>query len=282
VTDLIDGRYALRDEIGRGATAAVHRARDVQGGEVAIKLLTANRGSRQAVGRFIREAHLASQLQHPNNTRILDFGAADQGMYLVMELLTGETLESRIFREGPLPPRAAAGVAICVASALGEAHGLGIIHRDLKPANIFLHRDGRGTTVKLMDFGVAKLASTESRKAGGLYATTLVGTDKLPPIGTVQYMAPEQVKGKQELSPASDLYSLGCLLYKMLTGDPPFSGENQFAVMRCQVQDPPPRLSFLTPTELADVVYKLLEKEPEMRPGSAAEVVSALRGWLLS
>ncbi len=278
---LIAGRYRLLEEIGRGGSAVVHRAWDTTTStEVALKLLVgAGRKTRQAVGRFVREANLTARLRHPNAVRILGFGESDHGLYLVMELLRGSTLEERISSGGRLPPRAAAGVAACVASALAEAHAHEIVHRDVKPSNVFLAGSERGSVVKLMDFGLARFVDPERNRAHGMYATTLIDGQERPMLGTVQYRAPELVKGKGA-GALSDLYSLGATLYAMLAGEPPFLGDNAFMVMKGHVKDPPPPL-YGVPEPLETLVMELLGKDPTERPQSATAVDARLREWLL-
>src|SRR5688500_954969 len=210
------GHYQIVDSLGEGAMGEVYRANDPRlGRDVAVKVLSrALISDADAAARFVREARAVASLSHANILSIFDFGTENGVTYAVMELLEGETLKDRLER-GTLPWREAAEMAACVADGLAAAHAKGIIHRDLKPANLFIIRDGR---VKILDFGLAHTAADRS-----LAESKQTDSSKMI-IGTIGYMSPEQLRA-QKVEPASDLFSLGCVLYEALTGEVPFMRE---------------------------------------------------------
>jgi serine/threonine-protein kinase len=222
----------------------------------------------ELLGRFENEARIASQLRHPNTVRLFDFGRMGSGeLYLVTELLHGETLEERLGR-GRIEPKRVVQLLVEVAGALDEAHTKGIVHRDLKPRNLFLDRVGDREMIKILDFGLAKTA--------GLPAHTAVGVA----VGSPSYMSPEQAMGKVA-TPRSDLYSLGVTAFEMLAGRPPFDASNVAALMLKHRHDPPPRFTDLkppleVPAPLEELVRALLAKDPADRPASAAELAQRL------
>jgi eukaryotic-like serine/threonine-protein kinase len=233
--------------------------------EVAVKVLSASPGrSPKLRERFVREGRTAARLRHPNIARCLDSGETEEGQaYLVMELVHGEPLSARL-AGGALDVRTAARLASEMAAALSHAHANGIIHRDLKPANVMLEREeGRDESVKLVDFGLAHALGERG----------LTATGEL--CGTPAYMSPEQADG-QPITPAADLYSLGCVLFEMVCGRPPFAGSTP-AVLDAHVDAIPPGVSTLAPgaTALDQVVAKLLEKAPSRR-GTADSIAEDL------
>jgi serine/threonine protein kinase len=217
--------------------------------------------------RFLREAEIGRTLNHPNIVRILERGDVGRVPYFTMELLPGETLQELIAREGAVTPRRAVAIAVQVAEALDFAHSKGVVHRDLKPSNVMLLPDG---TVKVMDFGIAR-----ARRFEGMTATAAF-------LGTPNYVAPEMIDGRGT-EPRSDLYALGLILYELLTGRTPFSGDSPFAILKkhCTEEPPPPSsLQPGVPAELEAIVLQLLRKDPAERPASAEDLVVTLRDWL--
>jgi serine/threonine-protein kinase len=262
-------RYELGDLLGAGGMGRVYRARDtVLDRQVAIKFLGDGRtAAESARRRFLREARAAAALEHPNIVPIYDVGATDEGeMYLAMAFCPGESLKARLAR-GPLPPREALGIAAALADALAHAHRQGVVHRDLKPSNVLLGDDRR---VRLIDFGLAKLTET----------SVLSGTDRL--AGTPAYMAPEQVTG-DPVDGRADLWSLGVVLYEMLTGRRPFGGEATHSILYAIVHSPPAPFELpgdFPGGDLRPVLERALEKSPKHRYPSAELLRADLRGLL--
>jgi serine/threonine protein kinase len=227
-----EGRYRLVRQLGVGGMGEVWEADDtVLGRRVALKVLVQELADdARATRRFVREARATAKLTHPNVTRIYDFGRDGGLPYLVMELLEGDTLADRL-AGGPMPPAEAARIGAAVADALDAAHGRGIIHRDVKPSNVLLTPAGE---VKVMDFGIAAAADeTHSTTGSGLY-------------GTAAYISPERAAG-QAATPAADLYSLGAVLYELLTGRPPFLGDSPMLVVRAHLHERPRPVRELAP-----------------------------------
>ncbi|WP_406363855.1 serine/threonine-protein kinase [Streptomyces sp. NBC_01579] len=268
------GRYELTHELGRGGMGVVWAARDRDNGrEVAVKLL-APRGYGSELTtlerRFLREARLTSRLNHPGIPVVYDHGSDDGELYLVMELVPGRALDAVLKDAGTLDVERAAGVAQGVADVLAYAHDQGVVHRDLKPSNLMITPSSE---IKVLDFGVA--AALEPRPG----ETRFTAANATP--GTVVYMAPEQAVGRTV--PASDLYSLGCVLYELLAGKPPFTDGSLFMLYHQHANEPVPPLSGHRPgipIGLKKLVAGLLEKKPEDRPGSAAEVRALLAAWV--
>ena len=270
----VDGRYLIESLLGVGGMGSVYRARQVSMHRpVALKVLRQDAsGDPAAVRRFLREVQAVSMLSHPNTITVYDFGQAPDGLlYIAMEYLEGRSLGAILDEDGPLPPERALRVAGQVASALAEAHEKGVIHRDLKPDNVMLAEvGGRRDHAKVVDFGIAKL-----RGAGGRITRT--GTT----IGTPAYLSPEAAEGKTELTPAVDLYALGCLLFECLTGRVPFPGDDPVSVAMAQMSAPVPtfesvRAGLSVPHEVESLVRSLLEKDPDSRPASAEVLLEHL------
>jgi eukaryotic-like serine/threonine-protein kinase len=264
---LIDNRYAVLDTLGEGGMARVYLAHDnVLERDVALKALREQYANDEGfVERFRREARSAAGLNHPSIVQVYDQGRAQDGTYyMAMECVPGGTLKDRIKTQGPLEPGEAAGIASRVAEALEVAHGRGIVHRDIKPQNVLLSASGEA---KVADFGIARAASSKT-----ITDTNLV-------LGTSAYMSPEQVRGDRA-GPASDLYSLGVVLYEMLTGEQPYRADEPIATAMKHLDEPTPHpraANPAVPEELDALVVKLLAKRPEDRYASAAELAEDLR-----
>jgi len=263
---LIDNRYALGDPLGSGGMAEVYLAHDkVLERDVALKILKNQYAENdEFVKRFRREAQSAAALSHPNIVLVYDRGCSeDRTYYIVMEYVPSGTLKERIRREGSLEPSTAAELGSQVAQALGFAHERGVIHRDVKSQNVLLTETGEA---KVADFGIARAATATTTSRSSLI------------LGTAGYMSPEQAMG-EPVGPESDLYSLGIVLYEMLTGALPYSAEDPVALTMKHVNEPPhspKEANPEVPEPLDAVTVKLLAKNPEDRYASAAEVVDDL------
>ncbi|HJQ33497.1 MAG TPA: protein kinase [Pyrinomonadaceae bacterium] len=269
---VLDDKYRLDRRLGEGGMGTVYRATHLLiERPVAVKVLSARLvADDTAKERFRREARAAGRLQHTNAVAVTDFGETREGLvYLVMELLEGRPLREVLVREAPLDPARAVSLMLQISAAVEAAHEAGIIHRDLKPGNIFLvQRPDSPYIVKVLDFGIAKLASADGEFA---LHDTLTGTGVM--IGTPRYMSPEQCDGAQ-LTPASDVYSLGVILYEMLTGQTPFTGATPLALALQHSSENPRPLREVVPTippALESVVLHALEKAAEKRPADAGE-----------
>src|SRR5918996_3127270 len=266
-TGVLNDRYQIEAPLGRGGMATVFRGTDrVLNRTVAVKIL-ADRfaGDDKFVTRFRREAQAAARLNHPNIVSIYDTGDDDGAHYIVMELVEGDTLGDVLRRDGALPPERAAAIAVSVAEALERAHQAGLVHRDVKPGNVMLTPDG---SVKVMDFGIARAASEDTLTQTGLV------------LGTASYLSPEQAQGLP-VDARSDIYSLGCVLYEMLTGRPPFDGDTPVAIAYMHVNETPPRPSELEPSippHLNEAVMRGLQKDPEARFPTAEAFRAAVAG----
>lgn len=267
------GRYEIRARIGKGAIAEVYRAYDPKIDRVlAIKVLQQEYCEKpEYAQRFIREARAAGALSHPNIVTIYDVGDASGVPYIAMELLAGETLENELLKRGKFGIGAVIDIGHQLADALNYAHGMGVVHRDIKPSNIMISQDGR--TVKILDFGIARVAE-------GAPGQSMEGvmTQMGQVIGTPRYMSPEQALSR-ELDGRSDLFSVGAVLYELLTGRPAFNG-NGIATLAVQItqQDPwPINTDPACPRGLDFIVNKLLEKKPERRFSSGGTLQEALR-----
>jgi len=273
----LDEKYRVEERLGVGGMGTVYRARHLLIDRlVAIKVLNQRFVEDDAARvRFHREARAAGRLQHLNAVAVTDFGQTPEGyVYIVMELLEGRTLREMVAKEAPLETARAVSIMLQVSAAVAAAHEAGIIHRDLKPANIFVSQqpDVR-TVVKVLDFGIAKLAA-ETLEDDDPQNLTQIGVM----IGTPRYMSPEQCNGL-ELTPAADVYSLGVILYEMLTGMVPFSGPSPLAIAIKHASDPPrpPReIVASIPEGLERLILNALEKRPEDRPGDASAFRSEL------
>ena len=279
---VIGERYELIEAIGLGSFGTIYRAR--QRGtdrDVAIKLLPPRFSATERIAtRFRREAQLASRLRHPNTITIHDYGYQDDFSYIVMEYLDGHDLADRLSARSSLPLASAVSIGHQCLQSLAEAHEQGIIHRDLKPENIFLTTvAGRPDVVKILDFGIAKLASPdmEEQVTDSGRQLTIQGST----VGTPIYMSPEQAAG-EDLTPASDIYSLGVLLFEMVNGHPPFKGDRPTRTMRAHINDPIPEFSnsLLRGSHFEALVRSILAKDPEQRPGPAQALAIRLNAPL--
>ena len=276
---VLAGKYRIESEIGAGSTAAVFKAIHIDlRRPVAVKILHAQKLSeRQFVKRFEAEALAASKLEHPNVTRVIDYGQEPDGMlYLVMELLVGKSLETILTAHGRLPQSKAIAIAIQACTALAYAHDDGIIHRDVKPENIMLvaHRDDDGQPselVKVCDFGLAKLREPEPEHADLTTAGMLCGSPA--------YMSPEQTRG-EHLDARSDVYSLGVTLFQSLTGELPHEAETLAQLFLKILTQPPRRPSSIVPSIdplLDDIVVRALATNRESRHPTARVLRQELR-----
>jgi serine/threonine-protein kinase len=267
----IDGRFTIRERLGAGGMGVVYRAWQASvGREVAIKVISPRPGDDSSTSkRFLREAKLASQLAQPNIVMVIDFGATHDGtLYLAMELLRGRTLSQAWRKDGPFSPRRMLRVASQLCDALDSAHRAGIVHRDLKPANVMILDDPTGRDfLKVLDFGLAKALDGEHD------TTQLTQSDRV--VGTPSYMAPEVITGAKA-GPQSDLYSVGVVLFEMLTGKLPFAAPNANVMLAKHAYAPVPELGDEVPVQVAYVVKKLLAKRPEQRYATAARLRDAL------
>ncbi|MFI9649127.1 protein kinase [Streptomyces sp. NPDC052040] len=253
---LIAGRYELNTTIGRGAMGEVWRAYDrMLGRPVAVKLLLAQNSDPTAASRFRLEAQTAGRLHHPHAVGVLDFGEHEERLFLVMELVDGDSLARVLTDDGPLSAERVAHIAAQAAAGLAVAHDQGIVHRDIKPGNLLLDADG---TVKIGDFGIARFMDDPS--------AALTATGQI--VGTSLYIAPERALGKPA-GPPSDVYSLGCVLYQLLTGKPPFRADTPIAILHHHLDStpvPPRELGVPLPPAFENYLLSLLAKRPEDRP----------------
>ena len=254
----LGGRYRMGELLATGGMGEVWAAHDLLlDRPVAVKVLGgALAGDGRAAERLRREARAAGRLEHPSIARVLDLGEHDGRPYLVMELLEGESLATRIDRAGPMPPDEAARVVAAVADALEAAHAAGVVHRDVKPGNVFLTSAGE---VKVLDFGIAWCAHDTALTTGEL-------------LGTAAYLAPERVLGHRA-TPAADIYALGVVLYELLAGHRPFDADSEIELAMAHVNANPPSLREAAPSAppfLIAAAYQAMAKDPSARPPSAA------------
>jgi tetratricopeptide (TPR) repeat protein/TolB-like protein len=267
------GPYEILCQLGAGGMGEVYRARDTRlGRDVAIKVLPAEVAADPGrLKRFEQEARAVAALDHPNILAIHDVGTHEGAPYLVTELLEGETLRERLEGED-LTVRKAVDVGVQIVRGLAAAHAKGIIHRDLKPSNVFLTKDEQ---VKLLDFGLAKLTHPDPAPGASTQAS-VSSTETGAVMGTVGYMSPEQVRGKPT-DHRTDIFSFGCVLYEMLSGERPFRGDTTSDVMAAILKEDPAPLPARVPPALEGIVSRCLEKRPEDRFSSAHDLALALR-----
>ena len=278
---VLDKRYRIEFKLATGGFGAVYRARHViNGREVAVKVLHSQLATDQSVSaRFRREAAALGQLKNPHIVTAYDFGeAADGTLYIVMELLSGESMYEQYRAKGPMPWRRVLGIMVQVCSALAEAHARGIVHRDLKPANIHLERRGDDPDfVNVLDFGIAKILQGGALDAQGLTHAGQV-------IGTFDYMAPEQLVGG-EVSPRSDIFTLGVVMHEIISGEHPFGAASTPAAMISSilsVSPPPLSTRAPVPAELDQIVARCMQWEPDRRYRFVEELAVDLERVLAS
>lgn len=267
---LLADRYRLGDRLGRGAMGQVWRASDeLLGREVAVKMLPSSGVDEVTLARFRTEARAAARLDDPHVVAVYDYAAEGDVSYLVMEFVHGSNLADELAAHGPMDPARIVDIAGQVAGGLTAAHEHGVIHRDIKPANLILDDDG---TVKIADFGIARLTDES--------ALSLTRTGEV--VGTTLYLAPERALGRPA-QPASDVYALGCVLYELLTGRPPFGGDSALAALRRHVETepvPPSALQSGVPGAVDAYLLKMLAKDPALRPAAPGVVRwSASDAW---
>ncbi|MEP7325614.1 MAG: serine/threonine-protein kinase [Gemmatimonadota bacterium] len=268
VQQALSDRYDVERELGRGGAGRVFLATDRAGHRVALKVLHPELAVSVTAQRFLREIGLLSRLDHPLITKLLDYGEREWLVFYTMSFAEGPTLRMRMDQERQLPVEEVVRLANDVLSSLGYAHDRGIMHRDVKPDNIVLSPEG----AMLLDFGIAK-------------AIEAAGTERLTKsgftVGTSTYMSPEQVSALETLDHRSDLYSLGCVLYEALAGQPPFHHRSEAMVLQLQLTAPPPDVRDRrpeTPAPIAEALKKALEKDPNQRWQKAEDMKRALGG----
>ena len=272
LAEALRDRYTIEHELGRGGMATVYLARDLKHDRpVALKVMRPELAATLGPARFLREIRLCARLQHPHILAVLDSGATGpegQGqLWFTMPFVEGESLRGRLAREGQLPLADAVRIAREVADGLHSAHQHGVIHRDIKPENILLS----GGHALVADFGLARALAAGEGRDDRLTETGMT-------LGTPQYMSPEQAAGERTLDPRTDIYSLGCVLYEMLAGEPPFTGPNQQAVLAKRLTGPAPRLSTVReiPPAVDRVVGRALARAPGDRFATSADFAAAL------
>ena len=271
LADAVAERYSLERELGRGGMATVYLARDRQSGElVALKAMHQNVGSAIGLERFRREMGIAASLNHPYIVPLIDSGSAGDLLYYIMPYVQGESLFQRLDREQRLPLDDAIRIAQDVAQGLGYAHTHGILHRDVKPENVLL----AGGHALIADFGLARAIGAADRRR--LTATGVV-------VGTAHYMSPEQLLERPDLDQRSDIYSLGCILYEMLTGAPPYTGRNITDLITQILRADLPSAGAVNPEvpkALDGVLARALAKNPEERFVNMEEFSASLGPFL--
>ncbi len=271
---VLEDRYVIIKILGQGGMGSVYLGKhNIIGRQVAVKFLHSELANNEEVlKRFYREAQAAAAIGHKNIIEVMDVGVSKEGdPYLVMEYLEGEDLDNLLDRTGPLDLPTVCGILEQTLLALSVAHEKGIVHRDLKPANIFLvHNEGEAPSVKLIDFGISKFTEGNDK-------TKLTQTGSL--LGTPAYMAPEQARGSGDVDFRADIYSMGVILYQMLTGQLPFKGENYNDLLinvLTEAPKPPKEAYGGFPMEAEALVNRMLSKDPNGRPGSALEALKDL------
>ncbi|HEX9693209.1 MAG TPA: serine/threonine-protein kinase [Gemmatimonadales bacterium] len=266
VQKAVDGKYVVEREVARGGAARVFVARDLEGRQVALKVLHPQLAVSVTADRFLREISLLSQMDHPRMTRLIDYGEGEYLVYYVMEFVEGPSLRTHLDRAKQTSLSDTIHIADNLLDALDYAHGKGLVHRDVKPENILLDRKG----AVLVDFGIAR-------------AVVASGTDRLTrsgfAVGTSAYMSPEQVEGSLDIDHRSDIYSLGCVLFECLAGRPPFMANREEVVLRMHLKDHAPDAREFrkeTPDGLAELILRAMANRPDGRFQTAAAMREAL------
>ena len=258
--------FELIEQIGKGGMGVVYRARYVKNDkQVAVKLLPEDIADPTILARFERELDLLKSLRHPNIVRSFGGICEDKQRFYAMELVEEGTLRQLLQKRGTLPWEEVCELGKQMCAGLQHAHDFGIVHRDIKPGNFLMGKQDR---IKLSDFGLASISAGSKLTSDG------------KTMGTLHYMPPEQVRGDLPPSPQSDLYALGCVLFEMLTGNPPFVGRSHAQILQCHLQSKPPRVASIVaecPTALDQLINEMLSKRPEDRPKSAKEVSNRLQ-----
>src|SRR5262245_17471777 len=272
LTTVFGGRYHVERELCAGGWATVYLARDIKHDRpVAIKVLRPDLATSLGPERFLREIHIAAKLQHPHILGLIDSGEADGFLYYVMPYITGETLRTRLAREGELPISEAVWVLREIADALAHAHAHQIIHRDIKPENVMFS----SKHALVADFGIAR-AVTEAATGGPITATGIV-------VGSPAYMAPEQASSDPQMDHRADIYAFGVLAYEVITGVPPFTAPSAVQLVSAHMMRPPEPLTRHRPgipESLEDIVLRCLAKRPADRFQRAEEIVARLDALL--
>jgi eukaryotic-like serine/threonine-protein kinase len=274
---IVAERYRVEGVLGRGGMGTVYSARHVQRGHlVAIKVMVHTSGS--GVARFLREASTCAKLTSEHVARVFDSGRLPSGApYLVMEYLSGHELAAVIAR-GPVPISDAANYVMQACIGLAEAHAMGIVHRDIKPENLFVTRRADGTPlVKVLDFGVSKITRTNLDSESSLTATQAL-------LGTPSYMAPEQLMAAKSVDARADVWSIGVVLFQLLSGRLPFLGANILQLMHATTMTTPPPISTLradVPREIEECVHWCLQHEPERRYAQVDQIAGTLAPFVL-
>jgi serine/threonine-protein kinase len=259
------GRWRLHDQLGEGGMGRVFRAVDADGNQAAVKIVKAELARDQTFRRrFDREARIAQRVEHPHVVPVIETGEVDGLPYLTQVFIAGGSLEERIQRDGKLPLADSVRICTAVASGLDALHTEGLIHRDVKPANILLDEAG---TPFITDFGLAKDRDASVLTAAG------------QALGSMDYMAPEQIRG-EEVTAQTDVYGLGCVLYECLAGQPPFADRQGMRILWAHLQEEPPPLPADrddVPDDVSWALTRALQKEPENRPPTATAYASMVR-----
>ncbi|HXE80560.1 MAG TPA: serine/threonine-protein kinase [Vicinamibacterales bacterium] len=256
------GAYRIVDRIGKGAMGVVYSAHDDRAGRpVAVKVMMADlEGDRETRERFYREAKIAGRLQHRNLITVYDMGEEEGRLYMVMELLEGQTLAEFLKRPEPIPLEQTVDLMMQMCEGLAVAHVHGIVHRDIKPGNLFIKNDG---TLKILDFGVARLADSNMTASGFI-------------VGTPDFMSPEQARGR-DIDRRSDIFSTGAVFYYMLSGRKPFAANDLPAVLnKVENEDPPPLTEAEAPEALSRIIFKALSKQVTRRHQELGELLADL------
>jgi serine/threonine-protein kinase len=274
--DILAGKYRVERVLGAGGMGVVVAAHHIQLDEkVALKfLLPQALGNEEAVNRFVREARAAVKIKSEHVARVSDVGQLETGApYMVMEYLDGTDLQVLLTQQGPLPIDQAAEFILQACEAIAEAHALGIVHRDLKPANLFVIRRADGLlSIKVLDFGISKALAPGGGSQGGMTRTTAI-------VGSPLYMSPEQMTSSKSVDPRTDIWSLGIILFELVTGRPPFEGDDMMGLMMKIATGVPTSLLALrpdAPRAFEEVVMRCLEKDRERRVQNVGELATAL------